>query len=208
MKFILNVGCMWHVKTAEACLDRASIPPCTHILHVWRHVLSKQLHGLVCVQGSPGSMRRQLRLLAHALQGKGPGGDGSSAKNPLIGDVFVIAAQLAAATQFIIEEKYLTAYRVPALLAVGLEGTWGLIISACALPACSFIRWPDGTPIDVLPAAIRVWHCCTTVLCCDGSPAHCACCDSCHAMHLSSHCMQSAAYASCLSPVQARTHDT
>ena len=90
-----------------------------------------------------------------SLQGAG-GSGGGAAKNPLIGDVFVVTAQLAAATQFIIEEKYLTAYRVPALLAVGLEGMWGLAISAVALPAMSYVHWPDGTPIDVLSAAIRV----------------------------------------------------
>ena len=98
----------------------------------------------------------------------------TSAKNPLIGDIFVVAAQLAAATQFIIEEKYLTAYRVPALLAVGLEGMWGLVISAAALPALTFIRWPDGTPIDVLPAAIRVGpHSSKT---CMHHPHHCCQC--------------------------------
>ena len=107
------------------------------------------------------------QTLCTTLQGKGAGGSGTTAKNPLVGDIFVVTAQLAAATQFIIEEKYLTAYRVPALLAVGLEGMWGLAISAAALPAMSFVRWPDGTPVDVLPAAIRVLpncrlqaHCC------------------------------------------------
>ncbi|KAK9801947.1 hypothetical protein WJX73_008800 [Symbiochloris irregularis] len=83
------------------------------------------------------------------------GAGGTTAKNPLVGDIFVVTAQLAAATQFIIEEKYLTAYRVPALLAVGLEGMWGLLISAAALPAMSFVRWPDGTHVDVLSNAIK-----------------------------------------------------
>ena len=31
----------------------------------------------------------------------------SSAKNPLLGDILVVLAQLLAATQFIVEEKYL-----------------------------------------------------------------------------------------------------
>jgi len=35
--------------------------------------------------------------------------------------VLVILAQLFAAAQFIVEEKYLAKYQVPALLAVGLE---------------------------------------------------------------------------------------
>lgn len=101
-----------------------------------------------------GSMTQlSFSLLSQQAQ---EGGGGTTAKNPLIGDIFVVAAQLAAATQFIIEEKYLTAYRVPALLAVGLEGMWGLVISAAALPTMSFVRWPDGTPVDVLQSAINV----------------------------------------------------
>lgn len=40
---------------------------------------------------------------------------------PLLGDMLVVLAQLFAAAQFIVEEKYLAKYEVPALLAVGLE---------------------------------------------------------------------------------------
>lgn len=65
-------------------------------------------------------------------------------------------AQAAAATQFIVEEKYLARFRVPALLAVGLEGFWGLLISLAALPALGAMRGPDGLPIDSLPQALRV----------------------------------------------------
>ena len=54
------------------------------------------------------------------------------------------------------EEKYLARYRVPALLAVGLEGFWGLLISLAALPALGALRGPDGLPIDSLPQALRV----------------------------------------------------
>ena len=35
------------------------------------------------------------------------GSAGSAAKNPLLGDILVVLAQLLAATQFIVEEKYL-----------------------------------------------------------------------------------------------------
>ena len=45
----------------------------------------------------------------------------SRAPAPLLGDALVVLAQLFAATQFIVEEKYLAKYEVPALLAVGLE---------------------------------------------------------------------------------------
>ena len=43
------------------------------------------------------------------------------ARDPALGDVLVVLAQLFAAAQFIVEEKYLAKYQVPALLAVGLE---------------------------------------------------------------------------------------
>lgn len=47
-------------------------------------------------------------------------------------------------------------YRVPALLAVGLEGFWGLVICAVALPVLTVMKGPNGAPLDSLPAAIRV----------------------------------------------------
>ena len=47
-------------------------------------------------------------------------------------------------------------YRVPALLAVGLEGFWGLVISAVALPILSVVRGSDGLPLDSAMQAFRV----------------------------------------------------
>ena len=62
---------------------------------------------------------------------------------------------MAAALQFIIEEKYLAKYRVPALLGVGLEGMWGLLLSAIALPVLSIVKGPDGLAVDSLFSAFR-----------------------------------------------------
>lgn len=75
------------------------------------------------------------------------------AKDPVLGDILVVVAQIAAALQFIIEEKYLAKYRVPALLGVGLEGMWGLALSAIALPILSIVKGPDGMPLDSLITA-------------------------------------------------------
>ena len=47
-------------------------------------------------------------------------------------------------------------YRVPALLAVGLEGFWGLVISAVALPILGMVRGTDGLPLDSTTQAFRV----------------------------------------------------
>ncbi|KAK9863936.1 hypothetical protein WJX84_010068 [Apatococcus fuscideae] len=86
---------------------------------------------------------------------RGFSGSGDAATAPLFGDLLVILAQLAAATQFIVEEKYLAKFRVPALLAVGLEGFWGLVISAIALPILTHITGSSGVPFDDAIQALR-----------------------------------------------------
>lgn len=75
------------------------------------------------------------------------------ARDPVLGDILVVVAQIAAALQFIVEEKYLAKYRVPALLGVGLEGVWGLALSAIALPILSVVKGPGGMPLDSLVTA-------------------------------------------------------
>ncbi len=77
------------------------------------------------------------------------------ARDPVLGDILVVIAQIAAALQFIIEEKYLAKYRVPALLGVGLEGMWGLVLSAIALPILSIVKGSDGYAVDSLFSAFR-----------------------------------------------------
>ena len=62
---------------------------------------------------------------------------------------------MAAALQFIIEEKYLAKYKVPALLGVGLEGMWGLLLSAVALPILSVVKGSDGLAVDSVVGAFR-----------------------------------------------------
>ena len=81
--------------------------------------------------------------------------DPDKARDPVLGDILVVVAQMAAALQFIIEEKYLAKYRVPALLGVGLEGMWGLLLSAIALPILSIVKGSDGMAIDSLVTAFK-----------------------------------------------------
>lgn len=89
-----------------------------------------------------------------------PGEGAGDSQAPLFGDLLVILAQLAAATQFIVEEKYLAKFRVPALLAVGLEGFWGLVICAVALPLLTtVVKGPSGVPFDDAIEALRVGSC-------------------------------------------------
>jgi drug/metabolite transporter (DMT)-like permease len=60
--------------------------------------------------------------------------------NALLGNLFVMAAQIFSALQFVMEEKYVKQYRMPVLLAVGLEGFWGLILSCAYLPLFLHLR--------------------------------------------------------------------
>eukprot|EP00884_Botryococcus_braunii_P021063 jgi/Botrbrau1/7640/Bobra.0159s0086.1 len=102
-----------------------------------------------------GSLQRKLLMLESTGGPKGGASGADAARNPALGDMLVVVAQLAAATQFIVEEKYLAKYRVPALLAVGLEGFWGLVICCIALPLLSVVKGPNGLPLDSAPQALR-----------------------------------------------------
>jgi len=81
-----------------------------------------------------------------------------SAPAPLLGDLLVVAAQAGTALQFVLEEAFLRRYRVPALLAVGLEGAWGSLLSVgVLLPLANAYRpaGPGTPPVDDLAAAVR-----------------------------------------------------
>lgn len=63
----------------------------------------------------------------------------AGAKNPLLGDALVIAAQVIVSIQMVVEQKFVGAHNVPALLAVGLEGVFGCLIMITALVALYYI---------------------------------------------------------------------
>ena len=79
---------------------------------------------------------------------KGSGSDKKATSLRLLGDILVFAAQVVAALQFIVEEKFLSKYSVPPHIAVGLEGFWGLIICAVSFPLLGMLRQSNGEPID------------------------------------------------------------
>lgn len=60
--------------------------------------------------------------------------DPSDAARVLIGVLFILFAQLFTAAQFVIEEKVMAKYSVTPLVAVGLEGTFGLISVLALMP--------------------------------------------------------------------------
>jgi len=72
------------------------------------------------------------------------GGSSSDAEHPLAGDILVIAAQLIAATQMVVEEKFISKYSVPPLQVVGWEGFFGLIILSTLLVPMYHIPGPHG----------------------------------------------------------------
>merc|ERR1711913_233155 len=55
------------------------------------------------------------------------------------GDLLIFCSQVIVASQMVIEEKFITKYNVPALQAVGWEGTFGFTTLAILLVPFSFI---------------------------------------------------------------------
>ncbi|OWA52970.1 Solute carrier family 35 member F6 [Hypsibius exemplaris] len=76
----------------------------------------------------------------------------------ITGDLLIIMAQIIAACQMVYEEKFLSKYDVPALVAVGLEGFFGFTVLAIILvplayiPAGSFSATPFHTVEDAIDA--------------------------------------------------------
>jgi len=75
------------------------------------------------------------------------GGDNSGdAHSVLTGDLLIVAAQIIAAIQMTVEEKFVKGYKVPPLQGVGWEGVFGFSIVGLALIPMYFIPWhfPSG----------------------------------------------------------------
>lgn len=62
-----------------------------------------------------------------------------SGNDQLIGDVLIVCAQLIVASQMVYEERVVSKYNVPALQAVGWEGTFGFLTLATLLIPFYFI---------------------------------------------------------------------
>jgi len=75
------------------------------------------------------------------------GGD-HAAKNPVLGNALVIAAQLIAAVMMITEEKILTKYPAKPLQVVGWEGFWGLSFVTVLLFILYWIPGNDGGRLE------------------------------------------------------------
>jgi hypothetical protein len=55
-----------------------------------------------------------------------------------------LGAQFVQASQFVFEELLLHDFDAPALVVVGMEGVWGLVISVCmSIPLCWYLPGDD-----------------------------------------------------------------
>ncbi|EGD73187.1 transmembrane protein C2orf18 [Salpingoeca rosetta] len=87
------------------------------------------------------------------------GASGAQARNPILGDALIIAAQLVVAVQMVVEEKFLTKYEVPALLAVGWEGVFGLLVMSTLSMIFFYIPGPraGGTFENINDAIVQIF---------------------------------------------------
>jgi hypothetical protein len=69
-----------------------------------------------------------------------------------------IQQPLSTASQFVIEERILSRYTVPPLLAVGYEGLFGTISIFLLLPLLPLIRPPPSSPAAPWFDLVRGWH--------------------------------------------------
>ena len=65
----------------------------------------------------------------------------NDAHSVLTGDLLIVAAQVIAAIQMTVEEKFVKGYKVPPLQGVGWEGIFGFIVVGIALFPMYFIPW-------------------------------------------------------------------
>lgn len=61
----------------------------------------------------------------------------------ITGDLLIIMAQIIVAIQMVTEQVFLERYDVPPLLAVGLEGLFGMVVLSFAMIPMYFIRVPS-----------------------------------------------------------------
>lgn len=81
--------------------------------------------------------------------------------NILLGDMLIIIAQVITASQMVFEERFVAGLDIPALQAVGWEGTFGFGVLSLLLIPMYFIRVPatfssTGTMEDAIDAFVQI----------------------------------------------------
>ncbi|UYV74343.1 SLC35F6 [Cordylochernes scorpioides] len=93
-------------------------------------------------------------------------GDTHFDTNHLItGDLLIIMAQIVAATQMVLEEKFVSKHRVAPLQAVGLEGTFGVLVLGLLLIPMYYIpvgnmifHNPKGNLEDAIDGFVQIYN--------------------------------------------------
>ncbi|KAE9406384.1 hypothetical protein BT96DRAFT_251360 [Gymnopus androsaceus JB14] len=81
--------------------------------------------------------------------------DTPEATTVLVGVFFILFAQIFTATQFVVEEKIMSHYSVPPLVAVGFEGLFGAITILLVFPILAIPAVASKSPFFDIP---RGWH--------------------------------------------------
>lgn len=103
--------------------------------------------------------------------------DSHATKGPnsiITGDLLIVLAQVITASQMVIEEKFVTKYKVAPLQAVGWEGFFGFVVLGILLVPMYFIpagntifQNPGGQLEDAIDGFIQIknsWHVCLGVI--------------------------------------------
>mmetsp|Transcript_27520 Transcript_27520/g.67949 ORF Transcript_27520/g.67949 Transcript_27520/m.67949 type:complete len:398 (+) Transcript_27520:192-1385(+) len=120
---------------------RGSVVVFTGLLSIL--VLGKRLHGsnwLGMVLVTAGAFVVGLSSVVGKSDDKGP-----APSNPVLGNILIVSAQVVVATQMVVEERFLSKYKIHALQAVGWEGFWGLIFLCCWLVGMYYV--PRGMDV-------------------------------------------------------------
>jgi len=75
-------------------------------------------------------------------------GAGEDVNAIITGDLLIIMAQVIVAIQMVTEQLFLERYDVPPLLAVGLEGLFGMVVLSLLMIPMYFIRVPEAFSND------------------------------------------------------------
>ncbi|XP_047113740.1 solute carrier family 35 member F6 [Schistocerca piceifrons] len=88
------------------------------------------LHRILTIREWIGILFVILGLVVVSLSDLGSDSSGSTGgtTNVILGDVLIIGAQIIAATQMVLEEKFVSGLDIPPMQAVGWEGVFGLVI--------------------------------------------------------------------------------
>jgi len=84
---------------------------------------------------------------------------GAGARNPTLGAILIVAAQVLAAVQFVVEEKLLKNVDAAPLQVVGWEGFFGLSMTTVVLFVLYWIPGKDNHSLESAPFALaQMWN--------------------------------------------------